>query len=173
MVWQEITPTLISAVISSAVVSAVVAGWVSRRNAERTIQVENITQERAKWRHRLRKKTAEIHTAFEADPKDIASLKSIHSQLSVNLNPFDDEDAKILKLLAILCEDDSNETVVQELIIRISLLLKHDWERAKHEVRGQCWRSPQRITYEKFRLSEFETSVAKSLWFPCLARCNK
>ncbi len=41
---------------SSAVLSAMVAALVTLRSSERKIEIENVTQERAKWRDKIRLK---------------------------------------------------------------------------------------------------------------------
>ena len=45
---------VLAAAGGSAVLSAIVTGFVSRRTSERTIQVENISKGRAKWRDKIR-----------------------------------------------------------------------------------------------------------------------
>jgi HAMP domain-containing protein len=50
MDWATVATTA----ATSAVISAVVSGSFARWTSERTIQIENITKERAKWRDKIR-----------------------------------------------------------------------------------------------------------------------
>ncbi|MNY59606.1 hypothetical protein D3C86_1960720 [compost metagenome] len=44
-------------ILSSAVVSVLVAALITLRTSDRKIQIENITQERAKWEEKIRGKS--------------------------------------------------------------------------------------------------------------------
>jgi len=89
--------TVVTTAATSGVISAVVTGFFARRTSERTIQIENITRERAKWRDKIRELALAVHKA--ARERNAASLSELRLCLSLNLNPTDTEDAGILKAI--------------------------------------------------------------------------
>lgn len=141
---------LVIAVASSSVVAGIVAGLVSLRTNSRNIKVANVTKERAKWRDKVRDRALEIHMAV-SEGKDLANL---HSQMALILNPLDREDRAILRVIETLPAQDSCGAMLKEFTERISLLLKHDWERAKWESSSIFNRSPlrpKRLKFEDFK----------------------
>jgi hypothetical protein len=137
------------AIASSSVIAAIVAGLVSLRTNARNIKVANVTGERTKWRDKVRDRALEVHKAI-SEGKDLAEL---HSQLALILNPIDHEDREILRLIEKSPALESREATVKEFTQRVSLLIKHDWERAKWESssvfnRRPC--RPKRIRFEDF-----------------------
>src|ERR1035438_9215345 len=134
---------------TSAVVAALVGGFVSRRNIDRTIQIENITRERAKWRNKIRTMATEVRQAAAA--KDSLKLEGLRLDFSLNLNPLDNEDQEILGVISRLSQSEHSDQRVQEFFDRLALLLKHDWDRAKCEAKPWSYlRSARRHTYEQF-----------------------
>lgn len=87
----------------------------------RKIQVENILQERTKWRERVRELVSQI--ASKPNKKDIAELE-------IRLNPLDENDRKIIENAKSLLNTKEKKEIFLEQVAR---LLKHDWERAKNE----------------------------------------
>jgi hypothetical protein len=140
-----------TAFLSSSVVGGLVAGFITLRTSERKIQIENVTQERAKWREKIRSKSIEVHQAAIA--RDSTKIDELHLQFSLNLNPFDQEDQGILAVIDTLKNRDTLDIKLLQFSDRVALLLKHDWERAKHEAKPLLlrWRSPKRTTYAKFK----------------------
>lgn len=140
-----------TAFLSSSVVGGLVAGFVALRSGERKIQIENVTQERAKWREKIRVKSAEVHQA--AVENDLTKINQAHLEFSLNLNPFDQEDNDILAAIVALKNHDTLEEKMAEFSGRVALLLKHDWERAKHEAKPWFFRChpPKRTTYAEFK----------------------
>jgi hypothetical protein len=134
---------------TSAVIAALVGGFVARRNIDRTIQIENITQERAKWRDKIRNMATEIRQAAVA--RDSLKLEGLRMDFSLNLNPLDEEDQEILNVISKLSQPEQTDKSVQELFDRLALLLKHDWDRAKCEAKPWSFlRSAHRHTYKQF-----------------------
>ena len=137
----------LAVVLTSTVVAALVAGLVSLRVSERRIAIENITQERAKWREKIRSNSAEACAAISAS--DHRAISRLQSAFSLLLNPHDAEDRAIVQSIV-----PSNDLLDQskEFTDRIALLLKHDWERAKHEARPRFFRgkAPERTTYAAY-----------------------
>ena len=114
-----------------AVPSAAFTAFAMWLIAQRRIEVENVTQERAKWRGQVRELNLQVHDAILRNQDNKKQLKGLRSQLTVLLNPTDAKDRKILDSIT----EGSNgpEERAEEFAKRISLLLKHDWERAKLE----------------------------------------
>jgi hypothetical protein len=66
----------------------------------------------------------------------------------LHLNPHDQSDQQILALISL-----DNAGRVEELTQRVSLLLKHDWERAKYEASLYRWlweKPPERVAFEGY-----------------------
>ncbi|MDR7148756.1 hypothetical protein J2W49_000684 [Hydrogenophaga palleronii] len=115
-----------------------VGGWISYfiafRKDERTIQIEQVTKERTKWRDNMRKLCEEITNAHvenrvNAIPAKVASLRA---RLATSINPKDSvNDGAILVHYDQLFSDGSDD--LKGFTHRIALLLKHDWERVKWE----------------------------------------
>lgn len=102
-------------------ISGAAGGVLTFYYFHRKIQVENILQERTKWRERIRELASEIAT--NPKPKDIAELR-------LRLNPNDDNDNKIIDLAESL-KRNSNYFSRKSFLTKVAHLLKHDWERAK------------------------------------------
>ncbi|MBA1149496.1 hypothetical protein H0Z60_20830 [Ectothiorhodospiraceae bacterium WFHF3C12] len=138
----------IQTVLTSTVVAGLVAAFISWWISERRIAIENVTQERAKWRERIREKAVETHDAIiRADEE---ALSRVRAQFRLLLNPFHDEDRAIV--VAASVSEVERETQAEEFSLRVALLLKHDWERAKREARPFLFRgcSPRRVPYEEY-----------------------
>ncbi|VVO41855.1 hypothetical protein [Pseudomonas fluorescens] len=127
--------------LTSAVVSALVGGFVSLRTSERKIQIENITQERAKWREQIRVNALKVHKAVSKKDTDVKTpLAELTLVFELLLNPLDPEDIAILKCIEGLSECKEPEKRLPEFSKRVAYLLKHDWERAKREAKPWWWR---------------------------------
>jgi hypothetical protein len=137
----------LATVLTSTVVAGLVAGLVSLRVAERRIAIENITQERAKWRDRIRLKAADAFFAIRTS--DHSTIAELQSAFSLLLNPLDQEDIAIVSSIA---PGDANPDQAKEFSDRVALLLKHDWERAKHEARPwfDVTKKPKRTPYPSY-----------------------
>ena len=137
--------------LSSSVVAALMAALVSLRTNERKIHIENVTQERAKWRSAIRSLVDELIKATRAGDKQ--AIESYCAQLALNVNPFDCEDRALVRAAEQLANTDNKESQVKEVTDRVSLLLKHDWERAKREARPWFFRGemPRRFPYCEFK----------------------
>jgi hypothetical protein len=150
-----------STVLSSTVVAGLVAALVSLRSSERKIHVENVTQERAKWRKAMRElANALIKAAREGNTRDI-ELQC--AQLVLNVNPFDAEDKALVEAARKLSGATELDGCVSELTDRMALLLKHDWERAKREAHPWLFRGdePRRIPYSEYKASTQTPTVVK------------
>lgn len=144
-------PTII---LSSTVVAALVVALVSFRTNERKLHVENVTQERAKWRSAMRDLTDAIIKAARA--KDCQRVTLYCVQLTLIVNPFDAEDKALTQAAEQLATAEDKDALVREFTDRMALLLKHDWEHAKREARPWFFRGkvPRRVPYSEFKSSE-------------------
>lgn len=156
--------SIISA-IATGVLAAIVTGLFTKNIADKKHSIENITQERKKWRDEMREATLAVRCLSEhchnQRPNKISfnSYGEARAFFATRLNPYDEEDKKILKILekmsrihktkkqnsCIHCnlegfydiykDDDSNcYCLCCQFENAMSQLLKHDWERAKKEV---------------------------------------
>ncbi|SHG17618.1 hypothetical protein [Vibrio gazogenes] len=140
----------VSIFLSSSVIAALVAALVSLRTNERRIHIENVTQERAKWRNSMRcLADSLIKSTQKSDSTEISALCS---QLALNVNPFDKEDISLIEAAEKLATSDDKGAQIKEFTERMSLLLKHDWERAKREAKPWFFRGDEarRISYKEF-----------------------
>lgn len=122
-ILSAVTPVLVSALIG-----ALVAWHASQRSA----LLANVTQERAAWRERIRKFACELQEAVRSG--DEGGIQRLRMQFRLSLNPWDDRDRELVALLGVLVRHalDREETL-ERVSVRLELLLKHDWERAKAE----------------------------------------
>ena len=137
-------------VLASGVVAALVSGLVAIKNSERKILIENVTQERTKWREKIRTINDEVQNAFlEKDEKGIQILRS---RLRLLLNPIDPMDCDIILDLKTLEEDGATQEKFDRFSIKLSLLLKHDWERVKREAVNSIFRQQDavRLSYDEY-----------------------
>ena len=130
-------PESVSSILSGLSI-AVVGGWVASfigfRKDERSVQLNQITEERKKWRDNMRKLSAEISALYienktTPSPREVAALRAT---LATSINPKDlKNDGAILSHYDRLFSAESDDLSVFNH--RIALLLKHDWERVKWE----------------------------------------
>ena len=123
-----------------------ITAWVTWLIAQRQILAQHVTAERAKWRENVRAQALEVHDAILCgDAKKIGRLQSEFRAL---LNPLDCQDKAILDCITANGSCQKREEGAKEFAKRISLLLKHDWERAKLEAgffMGGWVREPRRL----------------------------
>lgn len=109
--------------------------FLKARKDEKVIQIENVTKERKEWRIYLRK-WLEDFCSFNIDNLDKIEKSKIRSQLISRINLKDEYDVNLLETLdKILKLKEKDEDLIEELQVKISLLLKHDWERVKNETK--------------------------------------
>lgn len=142
----------ICSVIVTGMLSGAIGAYATLRVATRTIEAENITKERAKWRNKIRRLARQLHQA--ATDRNSKQISEIQLQLRLNLNPDDDEDLAILRLVRRLRAPDADvDRTLSEFSDRVSLLLKHDWERAKKDAVSFFRRAAllvKRETYDEY-----------------------
>ncbi|MDY0384729.1 hypothetical protein [Trichlorobacter sp.] len=143
--------------LSSSVLAGLIAGLVAIRASERKIQIENVTQERAKWRAKIRELSLAVHQS--ATTGNNARLGELVLEFSLVLNPLHEEDQAIPELIYQLTNTSEKSNLLLEFRERVALLLKHDWERAKHE--SFSWfnkNTPDRMTYSDYKKSDYKPS---------------
>jgi hypothetical protein len=140
-----------STILSSGVVAGLVAGLTTLRTTERKIAIENITQQRQLWRNNVREKCIEAVESFSKN--DTPRILKLYIEFQLILNPQDVNDKSILDTLWDMQSKNADSEIVVELSEKLSLLLKHDWERAKLEAKPIwfCGGKPERISYGDFQ----------------------
>jgi len=149
-------------ILSSSVIAALIAALVSLRTSERKINIENITQERAKWRGAMRELSGSIVKATYAE--DFRRVKILCSQLTLNVNPFHKEDQLLIRATELLINSEDKESQIKEFTERMALLLKHDWDRAKRESCPWFFRGEKirRTSYSDFKTLDLPPKTVKS-----------
>ncbi|AIA73515.1 hypothetical protein FF32_01265 [Halomonas campaniensis] len=138
-------------ILSSGVVAGLVAGLVTLRTSERKIAIENITQQRQQWREKIRDVAQRIKSSYKKDEKE--ELQSQYVEMQLLLNPEDVDDRSILDTIWSMAEESAPGVLHIELAEKLSLLLKHDWERAKREAKPVWYRRSEikRVSYNEFK----------------------
>ena len=138
-------------ILSSGVVAGLVAGLVTLRTSERKIAIENITQQRQQWREKIRDIAQRIKSSYKNDEKE--ELHSQYVEMQLLLNPEDVDDRSILDTIWSMAEESAPGALHIELAEKLSLLLKHDWERAKREAKPVWYRCSEtkRVSYNEFK----------------------
>jgi len=115
---------------------------------QRRIAIQNITQERRKWRKTIRMKALEVHDALICPDEVAAKLKleRLQAEMRCLLNPSDNYDNNLLEIISVpnctcikpglvcctkQCESGFNQARIFSK--HVASLLKHDWERSKLE----------------------------------------
>lgn len=131
METKSILYDLIIAAIPVAITTIVTWHIASRR-----LIIENIDRERTTWRKEVREIAARIYEAMTAKNKNANKLNNLRNELRIRLNPYyhkkaGKDDCEIIESVCLPTDVDPLENA-EEFSFRISLLLKHDWERSKH-----------------------------------------
>jgi len=107
--------------------------------SERNIKLESITKERIKWREHIRCLGAAIYDAATdttaTRDERAARLERLLLVLKLRLNPTDELDIEIRHTVRKIIDANANavDPLLRQLGDRLSLLLKHDWERCKND----------------------------------------
>ena len=134
-----------------ALISSIITSSFTFKTGERKIEIENITEQRKHWREKIRKLSLQIKDASESS--DFDKLEKLYVELKLLLNPTDKNDQDILRTLwSLLPNTKSNldkKEVYFTFIDQMSLLLKHDWERAKNEAKPSFFTFTTRPDWRK------------------------
>ena len=136
-------------ILTSAVIAALVAALFTVLTSERRIAAENVIQERKRWRDKIRRLASDVQRSLVLSDVKAATLNELRAKFSLLINPHENADDEILRLIA-----PGNANRADEFTQRVALLLKHDWERAKRE--ASLWRRlwekpPRRVALEDYR----------------------
>ncbi|ASA56710.1 hypothetical protein [Vibrio gazogenes] len=130
---------IIGIVLGSSVFAALVTAFFTRRSHEETIALKYITEERAKWREKIKETMVSLNEAVNSpqlNGERLSKTRKASTYLKLSLNPEPEHtiDREILECIKRLCNEPNYERfcILEE---RVSILLKHDWERAKSEAR--------------------------------------
>lgn len=153
---------LLTVFLSSSVVAGAVSAIVSFYVTERRVYIENVTQERAKWRSSIRTLAESIVKSAYSD--DFHMVDILSSQLMLNLDPFDSEDVSLIHSVGQLATSEDKGVQIKEFTERVALLLKHDWERSKIESHLWSFRKAKpRVSYSNYKNERMtKESVDKS-----------
>jgi len=142
-----------TAVLLAAIVSAFVSNWVARR----TVYINAVTAERSKWIDALRstlsqfsgmahkistRRRATDYSDSAGAAEDRETLQSLLSDLTLRLNPGEDEARDLLRAAktvdkAARLHSAAAVILADEIMIRhAQWLLKGEWERVKLEASG-------------------------------------
>lgn len=125
----------VEVILGSALIGAIITGIFQKKDNDSNNKLKYITNERAIWRNNIRNTVSELVSDGGED-----SDERLIAQLELNLNPNDKEDEKLIKLAKSLLKNNSKDEknkIRNDLLKGTSLLLKHDWERAKCESRNK------------------------------------
>lgn len=126
-------PSLLAG-FSLTAIGGLIASLLAFRKDERSLQIEQITKERTKWRDSMRSLTESIAATWvenSATPCQ-AKVAALRARLATSINPKDCmHDAAILNHFDQLFSQRNSDLAL--FTRRIALLLKHDWERVKWE----------------------------------------
>jgi hypothetical protein len=128
---MNIDLTSLFAGISITALTGWLGSFLALRKDERSVQIEQVTQERTKWRENIRKLTEEIILIFIAqnEKKTPDKVAACRCKLATALNPKDEDDNDILSHFDELFAGSASN--VDLFTRKIALLLKHDWEIVK------------------------------------------
>ena len=141
------TKIILSLITLMGVVATAFVTWLI---AQRRLMGEHVTADRTRWRGKIRKRASEAHDAIMSGK--VCDASKLQNEFRVLLNPFDPDDREILCRIDAEGSDACREKRARELGRLISLLLKHDWERAKLESGSFACRwfvEPKRVSLER------------------------
>lgn len=138
------------------------------RKSERDFFGQYVIGERQKWRDHIRDQADAIQLIVESivdtsesKKEAAASLRKIRTSIAVRLNPGDADDNDLLKALDELigkCKTIGHDELVDSktVIEKISWLLKHDWNRVKHETRPiwHFWKFEEKVDRRNGKVTE-------------------
>jgi len=144
-------------ILSSGVLAGLVAGLVTIRTSERKIAIENITQQRQLWREKIRDIAQRINSSYQLNQQK--ELIALYVEIQLLLNPEDINDNSILDTLWEIISSEEKDHLNIIFSEKLSLLLKHDWERAKKEAKPiwYLFSTTERISYKNFKLKRIKS----------------
>jgi hypothetical protein len=127
MEWSDFlvffTPALIGGLVASAI-TLIIAG--------KRIMIKNVTIERKNWRNDIRQLASEIVKELVKKEPSQNAITELRCRLRCKLNPYDTKDISIIECVQVW-PPHCRARMAERFAALVSLLLKHDWERAKEE----------------------------------------
>lgn len=115
---------------------------------------KDVVGERQKWRSRMRKLTIDAVPMIQQRETQNQSYQDIVSEFRVSLNPDDPNDREIIETLE-SCKVFPSDLKSEKLLIMVSRLLKHDWERAKQETSWSLSCKPNEQEIRRLRSEDY------------------
>lgn len=136
-------------------------------------KLKYITAERAQWRKEMRDITSELKNHEE----NSSTVNDILSKYKTRLNAYGKgidndylKDSHIWRVITLLEKDNTNDELKNDLVYYVSLLLKHDWERAKDEVSyngkgliSNCLYIITNLLFVYFAYSIFDSKISDTI----------
>lgn len=142
------TLTIFEIILTSTVITTAITTIFNVFKTKKEFKISGITQQRNIWRKEIR----EIADVLSVSRK-LEDKKKAIGQLKVRINPFGygrgnheyttfdfDSDVYIWDSIEAVEKNKYDKKSIEKLIIHLSVLLKHDWERSKKEVLGESIR---------------------------------
>lgn len=127
---------------------------------------ERLAKEHTERRNELRELANSLSKAAVAN--DAQAITLLCSQLGLNLNPADSEDAALIQAAEALGETEEKSARLQEFTERMALLLKFDQD-VEH-VGSQLWFNrgplPHRTLYAEFNPGQSQSPRSNKKWGP-------
>src|SRR5205807_8520453 len=115
-----------STVLTSVVIAALVSALVSVLTTERGIAAVHVTQERMKWRDKIRELALEVPKAL--GPQGAESIRQeLRDRFSLLVNPHETMDQQILQIITAL-----GAGAADEQLQRDAVCVQHDWDGVNH-----------------------------------------
>ncbi|OOE81421.1 hypothetical protein BZG72_11180 [Salinivibrio sp. PR6] len=117
-------------ILGSGIFGSLITLLFTRYDKDKSIIIQNITQERQRWREKIRDLVVDINESSIGN--NWQKVTEARAQLQVLVNPYDENDKGIIDRIVTL-EVNKDTSALLEINDSISRLLKHDWERVKKE----------------------------------------
>lgn len=132
----------------TGLLGAAVGAYAVLSSAHRRIRLEGVTNERQKWREKIRSLAKRLNQPGKDD-----RYSALASEFELVLNPFDRQDVAIIKRIRLLQSSRDLDRDREEISARLALLLKHDWQRSKRETSWMPLRllPVRRRTYDELK----------------------
>ena len=118
-------------------ITGVITAIVTWSIAQRRIAAQHITAERQEWREKMRTMAMYAYDAMLSG--DVMKVARLRAEFSARLNPTDENDIYLLECLEVPKSSACRKAQAIKLSEVITLLMKHDWERAKLEASTFQW----------------------------------
>lgn len=141
-------------ILSSTVLATIISSIVTYLNYNKELRLKRITDERTKWRENIRNIANNINESNNEKEIVLSELTKLKLLINTNglLNKEDYlKDGHIWSLIKEIEADDRIDCKkIECLILYLSALLKHDWERTKIESSAFCKKKKLRIINNEY-----------------------